>query len=551
MIRSISLKPFGHFSDKKIYFTSGINLIYAANEEGKTTLYSALQALLLGFIPAGRKYTYFPWEGDELYLRAELFDGRVVSRKITSGVSAFVEEGQMVKALANRPLDGLSRSYVENFHLLEADSLYRLKYSTVDEIIEEHLEKLYMDSGPSYSSLLGLLEDRKREIYKKRGSNFLLYSLDERLASLSREELLRKRDQEVYKIKKRELEDYDFTRKSSKDQEDKLVQIKKRLSGIDLELEEKAEELLELQRLEGLKDSLSQRVFPPLYLGLGFFLILLLSYLSRVLFSSYSLGLVLAILIGVLFYIFLARKNKEAEAELLQEAGFYSRADFEESYNIQSRLDLSTQGLTQEKIRVLEELSLYSDSEELVPGEDYMQLRIELAGLEERLKSPLEGRQELEARRRDLVDKYNHYDILKGLIEASYDEYKRELLPEILEKTSSYLRGFTQGSYDRVFRDGQGGFFIEKKGYPQEVMDSMSKGFRSQFYLALRLAIIDIMNKGLPVFYDEAFSNWDEERLEATLETISLLGRQQFIFTCKKSEAELYERILGIKRIAF
>lgn len=548
MIRSITLEPFGHFTKKKIYFTSGINLIYAGNEEGKTTLYSALQAGLLGFLPAGRAYPYFPWDKDELYLRVDLFDGRTISRKITSGVSGFLEEGTKVSALANRPLDGISRSYVENFHLLEAENLYKLKSSTLDEIIENHLEKLYQEDGPSYSSLLADLDERKKEIYKKRGSSYRLYDLDKKLGELTRAELLRKEALIEYKKKEEELAIASHRRDSGGELEEKTGVLQDIIKNIDQQIQARSEEAWELKRLENLKAAHENS--PAYWVSLILFIVaFILGLAGRKYFSTPWPGLIMVFFASMVFYLVYSR-TRERQRALIRE-GFYSWNEFLESYRIQSQLDLSLEELLSEKRKSLVELELLASERKNINEDEVLKIKVDMARLEELIDSPLEDREELLTIRQELIDKYNHYDILKGLVEASYEEYKTELLPHILEKTSLYLSDFTGGEYIRVLKSSQGNFVLEKPRQHLEMTSSMSKGLRSQFYLALRLAIIEILDNRLPIFYDEAFSNWDDSRLTSTLESLSLLGRQQFIFTCKKNDLELYEDILGIKRVDF
>lgn len=48
IIRELQLKNFGKFSGRRFCFGSGINVIYGQNETGKTTLYTAIGAMLFG-----------------------------------------------------------------------------------------------------------------------------------------------------------------------------------------------------------------------------------------------------------------------------------------------------------------------------------------------------------------------------------------------------------------------------------------------------------------------------------------------------------------------
>jgi len=56
-------------------------------------------------------------------------------------------------------------------------------------------------------------------------------------------------------------------------------------------------------------------------------------------------------------------------------------------------------------------------------------------------------------------------------------------------------------------------------------------------YLAIRLAIVDHLDDGrdpLPLFLDEVFVNWDQERRRGALDVLAQMAerRQIFFFTC-------------------
>lgn len=568
MIKSILLKPFGHFKNKKIHFSPGINLIYADNEEGKTTVFMALQAALLGFTPAGTHYPYFPWQDEELYIEAELFDGRIITRKITGTVSGHLRNKDEITVLANRPIDALSRNYAENFHLLEAEDLYELKGSTLDDIIENQMEKLYTGDGPSYNNIIRSLEGKQKAIYKKRGKNYFLYEIEEQLVGIEKQELIKKQAQEHYEQKQEELfvkerlirEKVNYNNRL-KDQIDlKIQDLNKEISDMDRDIEGRIEELSELRRLEKIHENLPQR--PGLFMpGLA-----LLSLMTGLFFLGikvpYPFPLILANLSFVLGLVYLyqvGRINKEA-LELLGASGFFSREDFLETFYLQRQHDFSPEELlSAKKKRVLElemlrkefnalkEEHAYSRAEE----EECFGLKMELRRLKEIIDLPTADKNLLLEKREALIEEYNYCNILARLLEASYNDYKKELLPKILNITSCYLRTFSGGNYSKVFSGPGGDFYLQKGKENLLLKSSMSKGLRSQFYLALRLALIEMTDGKLPMFYDEAFSNWDENRLCLSLEAIRDLPRQQFIFTCKKSDVQLYERLLGIKRIDF
>ncbi len=78
----------------------------------------------------------------------------------------------------------------------------------------------------------------------------------------------------------------------------------------------------------------------------------------------------------------------------------------------------------------------------------------------------------------------------------------------------------------------------------------LSGGTADQMYLAMRLAMTDVLTSGsesLPLIMDEVFSQFDDNRTGLALKYLHNEYRdsQIFIFTCKKREVELARQIFG------
>jgi uncharacterized protein YhaN len=73
-IRELYLENFGKFSDKKVVFRDGVNVIYGENESGKTTIHTFIKSMLFG-LERGRGRAansdtfrlYEPWENPNYY----------------------------------------------------------------------------------------------------------------------------------------------------------------------------------------------------------------------------------------------------------------------------------------------------------------------------------------------------------------------------------------------------------------------------------------------------------------------------------------------------
>lgn len=124
--------------------------------------------------------------------------------------------------------------------------------------------------------------------------------------------------------------------------------------------------------------------------------------------------------------------------------------------------------------------------------------------------------------------------------QSFYEDMQDELNAEI----SRYVSLFTTGAYDSVRLDEQGQLQILTEG--REVRpELLSRGTLEQIYLALRLAVGKVVTKEepLPILLDEAFAMYDDDRLAQTLQTLSTLQNQIFLFTCQKREVEMLRKM--------
>ena len=78
------------------------------------------------------------------------------------------------------------------------------------------------------------------------------------------------------------------------------------------------------------------------------------------------------------------------------------------------------------------------------------------------------------------------------------------------------------------------------------LVDRLSTGTIDQLYLSLRLSIIkELSEETIPIFLDEAFAYYDEERLKNILKYISeeFKNIQIIIFTCTNREKEIFDKL--------
>ena len=83
----------------------------------------------------------------------------------------------------------------------------------------------------------------------------------------------------------------------------------------------------------------------------------------------------------------------------------------------------------------------------------------------------------------------------------------------------------------------------------------LSNGTIDQMYFAMRLAIADMVegDARLPVILDDAFTQYDDDRLNNTIKFLlehSKL-RQVILFTCREREMEIVKNLGALKRVNY
>lgn len=126
---------------------------------------------------------------------------------------------------------------------------------------------------------------------------------------------------------------------------------------------------------------------------------------------------------------------------------------------------------------------------------------------------------------------------------------QRDFVPGLSNELNNYLSVITGGLYDNVKADDNLSLNILPKDSMERILpEQLSSGTLDQVYMALRLAAIRLIEKeseSIPLFFDEPFSQYDEERTENALRMLleESKHRQIFIFTCKTREVELANKI--------
>lgn len=283
VIKELTLNNFGKFSEKKVSFGEGLNVIYGPNEAGKTTLYTALGAMLFGLDKQrGRAArtdsytTYQPWENRTWYegrmkfvsghktfcLERNFYHNERTARLFceTDGEELSVEDGDLTMLLG----DMSGELY---FNTAAAGQLKMKPQDIVYSYLKNYIASIQEAGSRSVDVVkaLSVLEGRKKALEQQKKKQVQeikeqLAKTDARLELLEQEisdcfGQLKLYQQKITELLEVEREKAGFLRRF-------LGWLKRIFSGkkIRLEKQQKREELLKIQeKYDFLKEILGEK----------------------------------------------------------------------------------------------------------------------------------------------------------------------------------------------------------------------------------------------------------------------------------------------------
>ena len=147
------------------------------------------------------------------------------------------------------------------------------------------------------------------------------------------------------------------------------------------------------------------------------------------------------------------------------------------------------------------------------------------------------------------LKRLNHsMNLAKEVLEKSYEKMKNSVTPKFTNNLSNNISKITNEKYNKVMFNEEEGLIVELQNGDCIPVNRLSVGTIDQLYLSLRLSMIDdLSNEKLPIFLDETFAFYDDERLKNILLYLSkkFFDRQIIIFTCTNREKIIldYENI--------
>ena len=164
-----------------------------------------------------------------------------------------------------------------------------------------------------------------------------------------------------------------------------------------------------------------------------------------------------------------------------------------------------------------------------LPDEDQLQRRMSM------------GRRRLaELERTNLAITY-----AQSALETAMQELQRRFAPDITRRAEYYLSRLTGGIYDRILIDDELNVLAARSSESTlRTAAWRSGGTGDQIYLALRLAVWEVLSPDSPLILDDALVRFDQGRMEKAMELLKELSenRQILVFSCQDREKVWLER---------
>lgn len=157
----------------------------------------------------------------------------------------------------------------------------------------------------------------------------------------------------------------------------------------------------------------------------------------------------------------------------------------------------------------------------------------------------------LDARMRAMRERASLYGSAEDKLRGSFARLRDEISPRLSLYACGLLSELTEGKYTelKIGEDLSLAFVCEEG---EKSVAYLSRGTKEMTYLALRMALLDLLyERTPPVCLDECFAHQDEERAAAfmrALESLSASGMQCFLFTSHEREKRLADRVFGSYR---
>ncbi len=147
-----------------------------------------------------------------------------------------------------------------------------------------------------------------------------------------------------------------------------------------------------------------------------------------------------------------------------------------------------------------------------------------------------------------LQGEYDALDLAQEALREANTQLQALFSPMISRRAAALLGRMTDAAYAGVYFDREMRFSAQRSGdLNAHALDYLSEGTRNQLYLAVRLAICELVlsEEPCPLILDDVLAAFDDRRARDTLKLLLELSedRQILLFTCQSRENRLLAEI--------
>ena len=155
---------------------------------------------------------------------------------------------------------------------------------------------------------------------------------------------------------------------------------------------------------------------------------------------------------------------------------------------------------------------------------------------------------QLEAARRRLAA----IRLAQEALQQAGEELRRSLIPRLRDRAAEIFTELTDGTHGALHLTSDLSITVVGDGMPRP-LSHYSTGCRDAAYLALRLALLDVLcEERLPLLLDEAFADLDDARTARLLQVLHRYcegGGQAILLTCHTREAGFLAGYTDVQRL--
>ena len=597
IIREANIGKFGKLENQKYQFAPQINVIYGANESGKSTLMQFLKAMLFGLEKTRVRKTldtynrYEPWDTPAYFYGSMMFETgqqqfllernfyykekRVRLVNIRDGEELSVEYGDLDMLLGN-----VSAAAYENTCCIGQEQL--LPGRELGVLLEDERSNLAQTGSGDFqlSKALQELEQKRKnaektrkELEQQRLSHIHQLEVNQQVlerdiaglkAQQEKQSTQQGTVQEQVRALQQQMEPVQTAYQTvcRREQELKSAVAQEQLEWEQVEREQWKRE--QFRREQEKTDALQQKSgknagFSPLLL-IGVAGLILAPVLRSAMdgFQKIAPALniicIILILAGLVSAYRRNRAKKETDAAQNhrgQDDRANGRADLQsvERERRKAALDQKLQRVCQQKSTLEEQLQKLKDQKKSLQLQAARQegsgdqLQSQIQEKEVELENLTEQVAELQQETLDEQHAREDRDALELAAETMSRLAARmsKALEHTLDKEMSGILAQITGNVHEQLQvtDGQGIVLAEQ--LQKRTPEAYSQGTMQQAYFSYRMAAGHMLMKEepLPFLLDETFANYDEERLRQTLRWLAEQENQIFLFTCRETEMRL------------